>query len=233
MVLVEYLLFLLPIWVLFALVGSILQIGLLLIGTSLISMIKLDLKAPGKRMYVFDILQPLGFEYVSFARKNPVIFIFLIVFLVGSLAIPYLVLANDFLFVLVIAGVYQDFESREMLEASELGPVRLMKNKSIRLFKLWSLAILPVNLLAALWLDLNPWAMIFFIVCSLLFSFYFLLTKYAFYYPGGETGPQNISSMLVIFGFFIPIFTLLGIFLGIRNYNKAMKNLNSYLHDFS
>ncbi len=231
LILLEYALITLPVWIMI-LFGSNWYYSILFLSF----LIPLSLYFPKKSRTIHAFMPRnfywLGYEFRSGIRRNILGILILLLLAISSFFEPYLVLGYNFLLLVLLATVYQQCESREVLEAGEL-PTKLFLRKKIgSLMVVWFLSIIPINLLVLFLFSPNPYLILFSILISLVISVYFLMAKYAYFTPNEDLSSQSATTSLVLLGYFIPIFSLMTLVLILINIPKARSRLNSYLHDF-
>ena len=175
---------------------------------------------------------PIPFEFLSGMRIQFLGTALLLAGAVLAAVIPFGIILFDFFFLAFVAGIYQAFESRLILEGPQIGPRKFLIKKWKGMTRTYFLFLAPFHFVAVM---INPfsWALVLLVFFyGLVLSSYFLFTKYAFYEPNERMGAQNITSSLVLMSLLLPFLAPLPFILVIRNFSKAINNLNFYLNDF-
>lgn len=227
----EYMVLLLPLWIVICFTPPVYDIPLLMLGCYGIS----RLNVPEKRGYTFSRLLrfvPSGnFEWLGGFRRYPVIFLLYILALLFSF-LPFFSLGIVWLITVCMAEFYGRGESVSLLVSGECGAVLFLKRKVKEHLSAYVLFTLPVILLYGIW-NYEIWyvTVVFYIINLFCFTF-FIFHKYAVYKPGESLGAGIIVSLgVLVSNLFLPLL-LLSLFLMIRSYRKAIVNLNRYLYDF-
>ena len=231
---VEYLLLALP-FLVPLLLQNHWQPALLLFGiTSFLPFLNVRITDTSRRFSWLVAWLPADmFEWKSGLRKHffPVLIIYAIALVCYSftVATPIALL----LLTLISCDFYVKTESREMLEAFEMPPGKLLQLKLKNQLKMFWLMCLPLLLVfiffhGAYWYVL-PVVML---LCSAL-QMLSILLKYAIYSPHeGLQGNFLLIGLSIIF-FFVPFLLPLPFLWIIKYYKKAMHNLHFYLHDYA
>lgn len=133
----------------------------------------------------------------------------------------------SFILLLVMQGVFEYYEPKELIFNDEV-PALFLWKKAIRIFLLLSLFLLPF-LLIGLYSNTSKWYLYILVFITIFIMTSFLVfNKYAFYRPNNYHVKTNILSAIMLIFMFIPGFQLVVLSMTILQFFKARRNLNYY-----
>lgn len=131
------------------------------------------------------------------------------------------------------ASCYLYGESREMLESLEASPKQFLAYKIKLQLRYTTILLLP-QIISYLIFNPELWFIIAFATFIAIFMPVFsIITKYSTYESGEDLGYNLIFIWLSFIGLLLPVFVPIPGFLIIRNYFKAINNLNFYLDAYN
>jgi hypothetical protein len=184
-------------------------------------------------LFLQFLVKDTNFEWKSGIRKYGVMLVILWILSMTLVWVPFAPLVVLWFFLLTLSSFYDEGESREMLESYQSGSRKLLYRKIADQVSVFILVILPVLLAACLFFPERWWIMLLFLVFGSLNISVFIVSKYAVWSPGSVNRSTSIVNTLCMLGLFLPFLLPLPIFVFIRNYHKAVNNLNPVLHDYS
>lgn len=246
----EYLLLFSPVWFLYAytnnwqyfgiFIGIILLVAFVSLTFSnnrLLNYIQTLLTLKNIDNYYLKIKIPFipsyHFEWISGLRKHAfwlvLFYVVAIIFCKQIIAIPLVLIICS----IFVSSFYMFGESRALLHIFELSPLRFILQKLKLQFAVFFIVFAPLMLLYLVFHYHYWYVMIFsLIIVSFLLSLSIIL-KYAIYRPNEELNRNMIFIWFSTVCFFITFLVPIPVILLVRNYRKAMQNLNDYLHDYN
>ena len=236
LIFIEYLFFLSPILVLFIVTSWYRDAGILLIVLLTITV----LVKPSKRSLSIKQLDLVSrflpsdlFEWKAGLRKNFIWIALLEVLGLGgsffSVVIPILGIV---LISIVVCTFYGTCESREILEAKEIGAKPFLIHKLKRHLACWAILISPLVLVALVHYFFIIYSMVVFLMVANMFIC-ILLLKYFFYAPHHQSPSTGILGAIVILLSLVPGFCLIIWIYNFILFGKTIHHLDTYLHDYN
>jgi hypothetical protein len=177
------------------------------------------------------IIRSNNFEWVSGIRKNSFFLLFLFISALATSWIKIAPLVFLLFFTATISSFYYECESQQILFASAENAKNLLrrkiKNHSLQLLILFAPVIIINSIFHPNMILIN----ILFVFLQILFLMFAILLKYAVYSPNDNVKQNSILFSFAFFGSIIPYLLPLSVIMNIRQYKKAVANLNQYFHD--
>jgi hypothetical protein len=173
------------------------------------------------------------FEWKSGLRKH--FFSLLIIYAIGLFCYNFTVAAPIALLLLTLINCdfYVATESREMLEAFEMPPGKLLHLKLKNQLTIFWLLCLPLLMVFILFHGTYWYVLpVVMLLCTVL-QVLSILLKYAVYSPHENLQGNFLLIGLSIIFFFFPFLLPLPFLWIVKYYKKAMNNLHFYLHDYA
>jgi len=190
---------------------------------------KINLDGIGIEKLVPEML----FEWRAGLRKQGIYFLLLWITGIGIAFLPYAALIISWILLFIVSSFYEEGESRDMLVASEKSPGKYLYEKLIRHLFVFFLFIAPLFIIYVIFFPMKWWVVLLFVLFGLMNLSLFIVSKYSVYIPGESTRVNSLLNAICMSSLFIPFLLPLPMFLLIRNYRRALKNLQFYLHDFN
>ncbi|MEO5572148.1 MAG: hypothetical protein ABIT08_15050 [Bacteroidia bacterium] len=177
------------------------------------------------------IIRSNNFEWLSGIRKNSIFF--LAIYFLGLASSWMEIVPLVFLLILtaVVSSFYYECEPLQILFATAKNAKDLLKakikNHSLRLLILFAPVIIINSIFHPNMILIN----ILFVFFQILFLLFAILLKYAAYSPNNNVKQNSILFFFAFLGSVIPYLLPLSLIMNIRNYKKAVANLNQYFYD--
>lgn len=229
----DYLLFSLPFLFLLLWQGYWFVVVGVMAGYVGISFIRQPFRQAVKGFPVPSFIPYKAFEVrILFRRYGGLLTILYLSAFVGLL-LPYASFASLWFCTAFILEGFRDCESRPILNGSEIPAKRFLHHKIWLNGKLFCAAILPVCLIYTIIRPGDWWLALGFFVLASLNVVLLIVAKYALYEPGKKVVSGQFSISLSYIGILIPFLAPLTLFLLIRYYIMARKNLTPYLYAYN
>ena len=227
----EYLVFTLPVALPAFLSPNWYFIFLLWAALGLIARLKTDIKQRTRWPEIARVIGVQNFEWISGIRQA---FPFLAVLLALALATSWLKvvpLVFLWLFTVTVASFYQQCEPLSMLLAQGRTSKKLLLTKLTAHGRLLLIFSGPVLLINAVFNPELAWVNGVFLLLQLALLSFAILLKYSTYSPKANLRANSLLLSIASVGILIPFMLPLPLVMSLRNYGKAVRNLNRFLHD--
>lgn len=229
---VDHLLVSLPIILLTVIHGHwIITVGILL-GCIGISFIKQPFRQVKKGFPVPSIIPIELFEFRTVFRKYGIWLLILYTIAFAGVFFPYISLIFLWLYASFWAESFRICEPITLLCSDELSSKDFLHRKLWINIRLFLLSILPVCILYTVIRPDQWWIILLFFILISFNVLVFILYKYTIYEPNKKIMTGQVSLGFSYFGILFPIFAPLTLFLLIRYYISARKNLIFYLYAY-
>lgn len=223
---VEYLILSIPFCVYFAVNQDFVALAGLVLALSLVSIIRFNFKVQQLRSLSFGFVPPFLFEWRAGLRQT---WLFILLMYIGT-AVFYqsvtMIIFCNLLIIINFTTFYLYGEDRVLVQIYQLSPFRFLAFKAKYHVLFATFLLFPLTLplfifhpelwfLAALLLIINVFVQIFVV-----------LQKYAVWDSNSNLQPNMTLYLFYFISFVIPFLLPVGVFLFIRAYKKAIKNLN-------
>jgi hypothetical protein len=229
----DYLLFSIPFLLLLLWRGHGLMVAGVVAGYAGVALLKQPFRQTAKGFPVPAFIPYRAFELrVLFRRYGGLLTLLYLSALVGLL-LPYASFASLWLCVALLFEGFRDCEPRALLNGYEMSPKCFLHYKIRLTLGLYAVAAMPVCLL---YIAIRPdgwWLAAGFFVLSSLNVILPVVSKYALYEPGQQIVSGQLPMFLSLIGIAVPFLTPLTLFLLVRYYLMARKNLISYLYAYN
>ncbi len=230
---IEYSIFLLPVWIFLLIKQEFLYLGGSIVIATIISAIPYTIQQQNRPLlFVSRWIPAISFEWKSGFRQHfPFIAIFYslgIGLAMYEIAIPLIIMC----FSLLTACFYLESEPITMLKIFVKTPKQLLLHKVRWQLQLFWLLMLPFILLFLIFHTTYWYIILYLLITTSLAQIFAICYKYAVYYP--NTKNQLNVFIYVVFGLafmlviLTPFLVPVGIFIMVRYYQKAIKNLDLY-----
>jgi hypothetical protein len=230
---VDYLLFSGPFLLLFLWRGDWFVVMGVVAGYAGVSHIRQPFRRVAKGFPVPAFIPYRAFEVRVLFRRYGLVLVVLYLGAFVGLLFPYASFVPLWFCIVFMFEGFKDCESRALLNVYEM-PVRRFLHYKIRLnLGLYCLLAAPVCLLYTLIRPGDWWLALGFFVLAVLNVILCIVSKYALYEPDKKIVSGQISTGFSLIGVFVPFLAPLTLFLLIRYYLIARKNLTPYLYAYN
>jgi hypothetical protein len=188
--------------------------------------------AAGGNFFAARIPHESNFEWRSGIRKQGWLFPLLWLLSLLLAPVPFAPILLLWFMMLAVSSFYDEGESRSMLESAELPPVAFMRCKISGQLTAWSWISVPSLAVSAVFHPDRWWVLLLFIAFSTLMVSLFVTSKYAVYQPAEINRSNSLVHVMCMLGLFIPFLLPLPLVMLVRNYRKAISNLETHLYDY-
>ncbi len=199
----------------------------------LISLISYRHKPKAGIINLSGIVPADAFEWIAGIRKHSW---YILPLYLCAIALVFVKFASLFLLIMVlsaIASFYQECEPLNILQVKELSAKRFIWKKLKSHVKLYLLSAAPIIAGYCLFNPETAWvAMLIFILSTINLCF-FILSKYALYQPGIKLTSNSVATGIALISMFIPFLLPLPLIMCLRDYNRALSNLDHYLNAYN
>ncbi len=228
----EYLLLALPVLLVEWIQGRWGASVVLAAGCVATGFIRRPAQAGGKHIPVPSLIPVELFEIRSAFRQYGVMVVVVYVAAYAGLFVPYLSLAFLFIYTCCYGGCYHLSEPVSLLCARELPAGAFLHRKLWINSRAYMLTLLPACVLYAVLHPGQAWFAGFFLLAGTLNILVMILMKYACYRPQAKTVGGQFSLLLSLAGMIAPFLAPLTLFLCIRYYLAARRNLTTWLYAY-
>lgn len=222
----EYLILSIPFIFYFAFNQHLIELIGLVLALPIISLINFTFKTQQLRSLSFAVIPAFVFEWRAGLRQS---WLFVVLAYIGATifyqSITMIVICN-LLLIINFASFYLQGESKTLLQLPQLATLPFLAFKVkyhvfFSTFLVFPLALLLFIVQPALW-----FLAVLLLVINLFMQTFAILQKYAVWSSNSNLQPNMTLYLFYFISFVIPFFLPVGIFLFIRAYRKAIKNLN-------
>lgn len=176
-----------------------------------------------------NYISPKDFEWLSGFRRNWLAITIVYILTLGFCWLRFFPIISLWFFLLIISGFYNEFEPLNIFNRFyKKKPFRFLLQKTKRASVLFSFFFLPPLIVNAI-IHLDIWYLPFiFFIMSWFILQYFIYYKYGSYHPENRFRNNTILQTVVLMSVLIPFLVPLPLFLVIKEYLKALKNLSSF-----
>jgi hypothetical protein len=229
----DYLLFSTPFLLLLLWRGGWLVAMGVVAGYAGVSLIRQPFRQVAKGFPVPAFIPFRAFEMRTLFRRNGGLLVVSYLGAFAGLLLPYASFAPLWFCVVFVTGGFRDCESIALLNAYEMGTKRFLHYKIRLNAGLYSLAAMPPCLIYTL-IRPGDWRLALgFFVLAVLNIVLFIVSKYALYEPGKKIVSGQMSAGLSLMGILVPFLAPVTLFLLIRYYLMARRNLTPYLYAYN
>lgn len=204
-----------------------------LIPVALISILKVNAMKSQLGKFPVFFTGTMNFEWKAGLRKTGWVLVMLWFGAMLITPIPYASVLLLWFMLLIVSSFYESDESRSMVEAFEVSERKLLWMKMRDHSLLFTVIILPVLFISALFFPQNWWISLFFICFSMLNIAVFVVSKYAVWGHEESHGSATMMNTFCLVGFFLPFLLPLPFFVLVRNYFRAKNQLKPLLHAYA
>lgn len=231
----EYLCLFSPVLLLFIFTSSIYNVIFLLLSMFIVALFVKPVA--GMKLKKIDTIAyyiPSDLFEWKFGVRKYFIFIFLIYFLglIFSFYNVIVPLVALIILSIIVCNFYLTSESRELLEAKELGAKSFIIDKLKRHILFWLLVALPLLISTLFHYHLVGYVLVA-VLMLLNLIVCIILLKYLFYEPNQHSFLINFLAGLIIIFAIVPGLCFVILFLNIYFYNRVIRHLDTYLHDYN
>jgi hypothetical protein len=221
----EYLILSIPYILYFTLNQYFIELIGLVLALPMISLMNLTFKTQQLRSLSFAVVPASVFEWRAGLRQ---LWFFILLAYIGSAifyqSVTIIVLCN-LLLIINLASFYLQGESKTLLQLPQLAPLPFLTFKIkyhvlFSTFLVFPFALLLFTVHPELW-----FLAVLLLVINLFMQIFAILQKYAVWSPNSNLQPNMTLYLFYFISFVIPFLLPVGIFLFIRAYRKAVKNL--------
>jgi hypothetical protein len=227
---VDYLLFSIPFLLLLLWRGYGFVVVGVVAGYAGVALLKQPFRQTAKGFPVPAFIPYRAFELRILVRRYGGLLVVLYLCAFAGLLLPYISFAFLWFCIAFMFEGFRDCESRAMLNAYEMSLKRFLHYKTRLTLGLYCIAAMPVCLIYTVIRPGDWWLAAGFFVLSSLNVILFVVSKYALYEPDKKIVSGQVPIGLSGMGIFIPFLAPLTLFLLIRYYRMARKNLIPYLY---
>lgn len=225
----EYLIVILPVLVLLLTNSYWLYAGLLMAASLSIPFIQIKPKKRKPIQLIVKWIPAICFEWVGGVRKTFWLFLALYALGVGFAPFRFATLIVLWVLMNLVFSFYRDCESVRILAAQELPPRAFLGWKIKLHLKVFAVFMIPLAGLYLIFHSMHWWivlSIVLLLSINLLFS---IVSKYANFEPNETMAVNDLANSLALMSILIPFLLPIPIVMGIRNYRKAIVQLNEYL----
>lgn len=186
----------------------------------------------GRNFFAANFQRESNFEWRSGIRKQGWMFPVLWLLAMVLAFVPFAPILLLWFLLLAVSSFYDEGESRPMIESAELPPAAFLRSKLSGQLTAWSMISFPILAASAVFHPERWWVLLLFIVFSSLMIVLFVASKYAVYQPAEINRSNNLVHIMCMLGLFIPFLLPLPFVMLVRNYRKAIRNLETHLYDY-
>lgn len=204
---------------------------ILLFAVYIISLIKINQTNKTYCASLSGIVHSTNFEWISGIRKHA---LYLFVFAGLALTTCWLKIVPLFflwMFTAIVSSFYFECEPLQLLFASDKKSKQFLKLKVQNHSKLLLAVYCPVLLINSIFHPDAIWIIVLFIIVQLTFLAFAILLKYSVYSPNDNLNHNSVVLSISFIGSIIPFLLPVSFIMCVRNYRKAVKNLDSYFND--
>lgn len=187
----------------------------------------------GKRTITLSFLVgSRNFEWKSGLRDRGIQLIIIYIVGLAAIQLPFVSLFMTFAVLGMSITFYEHFEDYKLLEIFKMPATSFLKKKLVMGVLSFNTAI---SILTCFYTVFHPdhiVVTIIFHVLSTIIVCHVIILKYTFYQPNRSSGGNRLANMMAILTLPFPFLIPLPLLMSIRNFKKAVKNLNTYLYDF-
>ena len=198
-----------------------------------IAHVKINLKQKTNLSQLSKVLLTNNFEWLSGIRKYPVQLFILCLLALATCWIKIIPLFSLWLLTSIVSSFYYECEPLQILFASEKNAkqflIKKIKMHTLQLIIVFS----PIIIINSVF---NPDAILInliFVLIQIMFLWFAILIKYSVYSPNDNLTQNTVLVNFALFGSVIPFLLPVPIIMNIRNYKKAVSNLNFYFNDYN
>lgn len=229
----DYLLFSIPFLLLLLFRGYWFIVLGVVAGYGGISFIRQPFRQTAKGFPVPAFIPYQAFELrILFRRYGGLLTILYFSAFVGLL-LPYASFASLWFCSVFISEGFKDCESRSILNGYEMPAIRFLHHKIARNLRLYCAAIFPVCLIYMVIRPDDWWLALGFFVLASFNMILFVVSKYALYEPDKKIISGQISLGFSLMGILVPFLAPFTLFLLMRYYIMARKNIIPYLYAYN
>ncbi len=176
-------------------------------------------------------IHPRDFEWLSGLRKS---FPFMVFLYFAAWSLSWIMVAPLvclWLITVNVSSFYIECESLFILRARYNNPKQLLWSKMKRSSSILLTLSLPVLILNSIFCPYMLWINAAFVIVQLILLHFAILLKYALYSPSVTLAGNNILLGIASLSGLIPFLLPLPMLMNIRNYGRALRNLENYYHD--
>jgi hypothetical protein len=230
---VDYLLFSIPFLLLLLWREDWIVVMGVVAGYAGISLIRQPFRRVAKGFPVPDFIPFRAFEVrVLFRRYGGLLVVLYLGAFVGLL-VPYASFAPLWFYLAFLSEGFRDCEARALLNSYEMPAKRFLHYKIRLTAGLYCIVAAPVCVIYTVIRPGDWWLALGFLVLAVLNVILCIVAKYALFEPGKKIVSGQISMSLSFIGVFVPFLAPLTLFLLIRYYLMARKNLTPYLYAYN
>lgn len=221
----EYFILSIPFILYFAFNQHLIELSGLVLALPIISLINITFKTQELRSLSFTIVPAFVFEWRAGLRQS---WLFILLAYIGAAvfyeSVTIIVLCN-LLIIINLASFYLQGEDKILLQLPQLAPLPFLTFK-IKYHVLFStFLVFPLTLPLFIFHPELWFLAVLLLIINLFMQTFAILQKYAVWSSNSNLQPNMTLYLFYFISFVIPFFLPVGVFLFIRAYRKAVKNL--------
>lgn len=228
----EYLSLVLPFTVLSFIKSGQLLSFLPILFVPVISAVNVSRRTYVEKIRSVSMFPVQNFEWTAGVRHTGILFWALWILAFALVMLPFASLIVLWFLLLMISSFYDQGEPVEMIESFRLDSGGFLRKKMSLHCMSFITPALPIVSIAIIFNPDRWWVYLLFLIFSLLNISVFIVSKYSVWHHKQINRSNSIVNALCMIGLFLPFLLPLPLIVFVKNYRKAVNNLNPLLDDY-
>lgn len=245
----EYVILMLPVFIIWIVLLNWIGIGLLFFVILLVSLISINLRLENLGSIIKLLLNPFSsglnskftislpfisissFEWISGVRRNLILLVPVYLFILAFSFKPYVAVVGVIFLSILVSGFFYYGESREFIELFAKNPQDFILRKLFINLKQLLVFCVPIITIAIIFQVSTWYYLIVAVIYSSLIQVLAIIFKYGLFEENTNLNRNSIIVFINIFCVVVPLFWPIPIIMGMRYYEKARVNHQQYFYD--
>ena len=246
----EYLLLIIPFFVIWIIHSNWFAAGLLVLIVLLIPLVYVNFRMQYVSSIIKVLINPFklnlnskfkirlpfistrSFEWISGIRRNLILLVPVYLFILAFSFKPYVAVVGLIFLSILISGFYYYGEPREFIELLANNPIDFILHKIFINLKQLFIVFIPIIIIATVFQTSTWYYLIGAIIISFFIQAFTIVIKYGLFEENARLNRNSIIIFAnILFIIVLPAFWPVPLIMGIKYYLKARKNLKKYYHD--
>ena len=230
-ILSEYIIFTIPFTILCLFTRQWYYYPITIMAFAIIVPIQFSIKQKTAIPTLSKLIPAYNFEWIGGVRKNYIFLTLCVLLALGTSWLKLFPLIPLWLFTCITIAFYQECEPLYILFAHSRTSKHFLATKIKRHCAMLITVLLPILIINSYFNPEMAWINLIFLIVELSLLVFAILLKYSTYSPNDKLSGNNILISFACVGTLIPFLLPIPLIMSIRNYGRAVNNLNSYFYD--